>query len=269
MPINLIVSGYHGFLFLKNIVRYFKINAIVTKPKRGLQRDTQKDIETLAAEHNIPIVDEITSGLTFVVGWDRMLAPREGLIILHDSLLPAYSGWCPTVTALINGETTIGATAFLPNENIDEGRILSQVETKIEYPCKIKDAYEILAPCYMEAAWQVAKKKAFKSSRMSRTYSMWRDEDDYYINWDMGASEICRFVDAVGWPYLGAKTRYDGKIIIINDVEKAEHYDIACKAVGKTFAIEDGKPIVVCGYGLLKILDAEKVEFTHLRRRFG
>ncbi len=269
------ISGYQGYLFLQDIVEYFKVTSVMTKPKHRLQIDTQKAIKTLAAGNNIPVVDEINSGLTFVVGWDRLLTPRKGLIVLHDSLLPAYSGWCPTVTALINGETKIGVTAFIPNENIDEGRILSQVETKIKYPCKIKDAYEILVPCYIEATWQVVKKKAFKSSRMSRTYSMWRDEDDYYINWNTEASEICRFVDAAGWPYLGAKTRYNGRKIIVKDVKKAGDPIIENESNGKTFAIEDGEPVIVCENGLIKILDAEyadtgeKVEFTHLRRRFG
>jgi methionyl-tRNA formyltransferase len=38
------------------------------------------------------------------------------------------------------------------------------------------------------------------------TYSIWRDEADYEIDWSSDAQAIQRFINAVGYPYAGART---------------------------------------------------------------
>ncbi len=73
----------------------------------------------------------------FVVVAFRMLPqvvwsmPRLGTFNLHASLLPNYRGAAPINWAIINGEKETGATTFLLNEHIDEGKILLQERTPI------------------------------------------------------------------------------------------------------------------------------------------
>lgn len=73
----------------------------------------------------------------FVVVAFRMLPeavwnmPRLGTINLHASLLPQYRGAAPINWAVINGETTTGATTFFIRHEIDTGDVLMREELSI------------------------------------------------------------------------------------------------------------------------------------------
>ena len=43
--------------------------------------------------------------------------------------------------------------------------------------------------------------KLTKQKESEATYSLWRDENDYFINWELPIKKICRFIDALGFPY--------------------------------------------------------------------
>jgi len=84
---------------------------------------------------------------------------------------------------------------------------------------------------------------------------LWRDDQDYQIDWTRPADEIRRFIDAVGSPYLGAATRLKDVRARILEADVVEDARIENRTPGKVFAIEDSKPIVVCGTGLLRVID--------------
>lgn len=42
------------------------------------------------------------------------------------------------------------------------------------------------------------------------SYSLWRDEDDYLINWKNDSNDILNFINAVSSPYKGAATYING-----------------------------------------------------------
>lgn len=73
----------------------------------------------------------------FVVVAFRMLPeavwtmPQLGTINLHASLLPQYRGAAPINWAVINGETTTGATTFFIRHEIDTGDVLMREELSI------------------------------------------------------------------------------------------------------------------------------------------
>ena len=66
--------------------------------------------------------------LAFLVSWRFLLPkaifqqPRLGTFVFHDSLLPAYRGFAPTVWVMINGQDHTGATLFEIAEEMDSGR---------------------------------------------------------------------------------------------------------------------------------------------------
>jgi methionyl-tRNA formyltransferase len=216
----------------------------------------------------------------FVVGWQYVIHNfNSKYIIFHDSLLPKYRGFSPTVTALINGNNQIGVTAIKASEVVDRGDIYEQIAIKINYPIKIKEAYSMLAKVYVQIAEQIIDKAKTKTLNMisqieeDATYSVWRDEEDYFINWNWDSKKIARFVDAVGWPYSGAKTIYQSKITYIEDVIVTEDIYFEDRHPGKIWSLKDSCPEVICGQGILKIISAknekhEKVNFKKLRSRF-
>jgi len=67
-----------------------------------------------------------------VANWRTRLAPevftlpRLGTLNVHDALLPAYAGFAPLNWALINGETEVGVTAHMMNDELDAGDIVRQ-----------------------------------------------------------------------------------------------------------------------------------------------
>ena len=88
----------------------------------------------------------------------------------------------------------------------------------------------------------------------------------------MSAEEIGRFIDAVGWPYMGAKTVLQEREIRIDRVEPMPDLVFARRCPGKIWSLGGGRPEVICGSGMLRIVEARAqdggpVEFTSLRVR--
>lgn len=201
----------------------------------------------------------------FAVSWRWMIAHLEDrLIIFHDSLLPKYRGFAPLVNALINGETRIGVTALHGSSEYDRGNIIAQEGSNLSYPIKIAQAIEQNMANFLTLSERIVKTIARgevlpSTPQIERdaTYSIWREADDYVIDWNDDAEKIKRLIDAVGFPYLGAKTCMSkNEIIVITDAEVVE--DVVCEIrhVGKIIFVEKGMPVVICGAGLLRITEA-------------
>ena len=90
------------------------------------------------------------------------------------------------------------------------------------------------------------------------------------MDWSLDASRIERFVDAVGFPFKGAAATIEGKLFRIRKCEAMTDVMIENRSLGKVIFAEDGKPVVVCGQGLLKILhlteDGAECNFLPLSR---
>ena len=87
------------------------------------------------------------------------------------------------------------------------------------------------------------------------SFSLWRSDDDYTIDWVWSADKIKNFVDSVSFPYFGASSYVESVKVRIMNVEVASDLQIANRTPGKILRIDCGTPIVVCGEGLLKITD--------------
>jgi methionyl-tRNA formyltransferase len=87
------------------------------------------------------------------------------------------------------------------------------------------------------------------------TYSIWRDEYDYIIDWSKSAEYIKRFIDAVGYPYKGAFTTWDNTKYYIKDSFVVEDVVVENRVSGKVLFKNDKSLIIVCGSGLLGVKD--------------
>ncbi|MEX6632973.1 methionyl-tRNA formyltransferase [Hyphococcus lacteus] len=286
LPFTALVVGLKGVEFLQ------KLKAINLLPNRIVSYDQPKDqsrsfskIEKLANENNVqfekstrPVLGK--DELTFTVGWQFLIKNSEAkLIVFHDSLLPKYRGFAPTVTALINGDTEIGVTALFANDKVDEGPIIAQQTATISYPLKIHDALQIQADIMSTLVADILKKREAgalvgkEQDASLATYSIWRDQADYFLDWSLSADELARTVNALGFPYEGAKCHYQNEVIVIHEAVVCADLTFSIRQPGKIWSIEDGCPVVVCGTGMLKIIRAassnsEIVKFTKLRERF-
>lgn len=214
-------------------------------------------------------------------GWSYMVE-SDRLFVIHDSLLPKYRGFNPLVTALIKGDTKIGATFIKAIEQVDAGSVYAQSVVNIEYPIKIQEAIDKISSIYYEFGKKLIQILTDRSAypimeqdEKLASFSVWRDDDDYRINWSNDATFVKRFVDSVGYPYLGATAVLNGIKVRILDCQLYEDLRIENISPGKIFTLEDGFPVVLCGSGLLKILNMQNISgesilpWKKLKSRFG
>ena len=204
----------------------------------------------------------------FAVGWRWIISDvqKEKLIVFHDSLLPRYRGFAPLVSALLNREREIGVSALFGASEYDRGDVIDQIRMSVKYPTSIGSELVRISNLYSELAVSVLPELAkggvigVPQDECAATYSLWRDDNDYKINWNNTASEIEHFISCVGFPYLGATSELKGEVIRIIRARSVEDVVIENRFPGKVIFVRDGLPIVVCGKGLLMIEDARDCE---------
>jgi methionyl-tRNA formyltransferase len=127
----------------------------ITQPDRPFGRGkklTPSPVKTFALDHGIPVsqperirkdpaalelLQSIRADIHVVVAYGQIIPaaitdlPAYRSINVHFSLLPKYRGASPVQAALLGGEKKTGVTIFRLNERMDEGDILSMVETAI------------------------------------------------------------------------------------------------------------------------------------------
>jgi methionyl-tRNA formyltransferase len=281
-------AGLKGFAFVEGLLQKgAELGSIVTYAQADDQARSFDRLRELAAHRSIDLIETRhptprAEDLTFLVGWQHLLTKvTPTTVVFHDSLLPRYRGFAPTVTALIKGDHEIGVTALQPNDTVDEGPIISQRSQQIVYPIKIKTALRLQAALMKDLAidiidrWRRDQLSAAPQREDFATYSIWRDEADYEIDWSSDAQAIQRFINAVGYPYAGARTTVGA-----TDTIRVFHATVLpemCFEVrdpGKIWRFDDGRPIIVCGVGMIRVdtwrrEDGSEFAFERLRKRLG
>jgi methionyl-tRNA formyltransferase len=200
------------------------------------------------------------------IGW-RYLVPDEAIrflggevVIAHDSLLPKYRGFAPLVTAMIAGESETGVTFLRAGRSVDDGDVLWQGRAPIGAGDTISDMIDKLVPLYVEGACRYLRGELAEGrpqDERAATYSIWRDAEDYRIDWTEDADRIERTIRALGPPYPGAQATLDGRAVVVRRAEVVADLPFAIRQPGKVWSLDaQGRPTVVCGSGLLKVLDA-------------
>jgi methionyl-tRNA formyltransferase len=280
--------GLKGATFVEGLLkRDVKIGLIVTYRQADDRSGSFERTRDLAALYSIdmqetrhPVLQP--GNLIFLVGWQHLLpVVTPTTIVFHDSILPRYRGFAPTVTALIRGDREIGVTALTPTNSVDAGPIIAQRAFPVSYPVKIQTALEQQAVVMIDIAadiiqeWQLGGLSSAPQPEDGATYSIWRDDADYEIDWTDSADEIERFVNAVGHPYAGARTTVGGtETVRISDVTAFSDLHFEIRDVGKIWSLENGRATVICGAGMLRIErcyreDGSAFLFQRLRTRLG
>lgn len=245
------------------------ITAVVGAKDANVKKDYFEEIKSLAEDNNIDFFDKkdvptLVNQYSIAISWRWIIKNTDGLIVLHDSLLPKYRGFAPLVNALINFEPKVGVTALFASEEYDTGKVIVQDSVSISYPIKIKDAIAIVSELYQDIVLSVLKSiknnslgDGISQNEAEATYSLWRDEEDYRIDWNKSAEEIRQFVFSVSYPFNGAVSQLSrGENIRIVDVDLVPDVIIENRTPGKLIFMKEGFPVIVCGKGLLKITEA-------------
>ena len=254
----------------------YLIKYVVCSRDSNVINDYYEDIKALCKLNNILFLDRkeeffFKVDYKIAIGWRWIIKNSENLIVFHDSILPGYRGFSPLVNCLINEEKEIGVTALFASDDYDRGEIIEQKKINIEYPITIKKAIDLIGNVYEDLAISILEKiekhtlSSIVQDESKASYSLWRDTEDYFINWNWSSYKIKRFIDAVGFPYNGAKTIINNIEHRILEAEIIDDVEIINRDVGKVIFVKDEKPVVVCGRGLLKILSMQNQENKNVK----
>jgi methionyl-tRNA formyltransferase len=270
MKIMIFSLGEKGFSVVKalsELTSTYSIYCVIGQDE-GVDDDYSTRLASLCNQHGIgySLRKDITYcvddyDLFLAVGWRWIIRdiPQEKLIVFHDSLLPRYRGFAPLVNALINKESITGVTALLGAEEYDKGNILLQKSLEINYPTNIKQEIHRISNVYANLATELFAKLnngtinriGYPQEENESTYSLWRDEEDYRIDWNDDAINIEHFIRCVGRPYRGASSVLNGATVRILKASVRADAKIENRSPGKVVFVEANLPVVVCGSGLL------------------
>lgn len=284
--IKIFATGLKGLKTVHGIKEKTEKIIVVIGKDRKVLNDYSEEILDFCKINNIQYTydsldNNLDFGLAIAAGWQKMIydIPSDSLIVFHDSLLPKYRGFNPLVTALLNQDDYIGLTALTAAESYDCGNILYQVKIPISYPILIEDAINKVSDAYYDVAKIIYelfvenKLKGVPQDENKATYSLWRDEEDYLIDWSSTAEGIQLKINSLGYPYLGASTTVNNELVRIKKSTLLNDVLIENRIPGKIIFFADGKPVVVCGKGLLRLDEIEnnhgkKITITKMRTRF-
>ncbi|HNP32722.1 MAG TPA: formyltransferase family protein [Flavobacterium sp.] len=271
--IGLFLMSEKGFKVLESLVVQQKrhiIDFVCIGTDNKVQNDFSDQLAKLCAENGIvhffrnekKDIKTFNSNYYIAISW-KWILDLSNLIIIHDSLLPKYRGFAPLVNMLINGEKKIGISSIFASEKYDAGELIFQEDIEIQYPIKINEAISIISKLYVNMVLRLTTAIetgtpiiSHKQDESDATYSLWLDDEDYFIDWNSSSDKIIRKIDACGYPFTGAKCILDGRIVIIEQAFSLQELIIENRQAGKVIFIEDSLPVIVCGEGLIKISKA-------------
>lgn len=196
--------------------------------------------------------------LMFAVSWRYLVPssvysqPKHGMFVFHDSLLPKYRGFSPTVWAIVNGETETGATLFRIAEDVDSGDVVDQERIPIYGDDTIANVMERVTQAYLLLiernidALLSGIASLVPQIHEHATFTCMRLPDDNLIDWGQSTQQIYNLIRATTLPYPGAYTYFDGRILRIWSAEVVKHFPTYVGRIsGRVVSIVSGIGVTV------------------------
>jgi methionyl-tRNA formyltransferase len=210
--------------------------------------------------------------IMFAVNWRYMIPPvvyqrpRLGTYIFHDSLLPAYRGFSPTVWAMINGEDQTGVTLFEITEEVDSGDIVGQEavpigldETIAEVSERVTQANLQLFERHLPGLLDGSATRTPQDHSLA-TYTCKRVLDDNQIDWEASTRDIFNLIRALSHPYPGAYTYFSGDKLRVWSAERIDFPAYIGRIPGRVVGIQaEGGVVVLTGDGAV-VLKTVQIE---------
>jgi methionyl-tRNA formyltransferase len=165
--------------------------------------------------------------ILFLVGWRYLIdratfqLPKLGTYVFHDSLLPRYRGFSPSVWAILNGEDHTGVTLFAIEDEVDSGNIVAQIRIPIGPDEYVGSVVEKVTEGYLQILEQHLPEllqgtaKTFPQDHSQSSYFGKRKLADNGILWSQPSEKIFNLIRAVSRPYPGAFTTWENQPIKI------------------------------------------------------
>ncbi|MCY4018846.1 MAG: methionyl-tRNA formyltransferase [Chloroflexi bacterium] len=169
--------------------------------------------------------------LILMVSW-RYLVPasvfqraRLGAYVFHDSLLPKYRGFAPTVWAIRNGEKELGVTLFEAVEDVDAGDIVDQRPVAIGDCDFVADVLKRVTSAYLDivrdnfSSLLSGNFEKRPQNHEEATYTCKWTPEDGLIDWNDTSRAVFDLIRATSQPYPGAFTYLNNRKLMIWSAE--------------------------------------------------
>jgi len=259
---------------------------VITAPDKPAGRGRKLAVSAVkqyALQHKIPILQPtnlkapefleslkaLNADLQVVVAF-RMLPkvvwqmPAYGTFNLHASLLPQYRGAAPINWAIINGETTTGATTFFIDDKIDTGAIILQKETPIGQEMTAGDLHDTLmslgASLILDTVALIAE-GSVKTIVQANTSDL-RPAPKIYketceIDWSMSVLDIHNFIRGLS-PYPAAwTTLVNASETHTIKIRKASVHSTSNEGPIGTLIVDKSRLLVCVVNGVLELLELQ------------
>lgn len=274
MHIVVLCATNRGYRFLERLLQLgsghqFTVFSFREEPWEPAYLD---DIQALAQQHNATFYEsrnvnhakwnsfwETTHiDLMFMVSWRYLVPssiyqlPQLGAYVFHDSLLPTYRGFAPTVWAMINGESQTGVTLFEVVDEVDAGDILDQQAVPITPTDTIADVVEKVTQAYLALISKNfellirGRAQLTPQNHDKATFTCKWTPDDARIDWSKSSQAIYNLIRATTYPYPGAFCYLDGEKLIIWSAELQDTpRDYVARVHGRVAEIHKDKGVVI------------------------
>jgi len=249
---------------------------VITLPREAAQRHSDYiDLTPLARKagsevfyardingpETIKALQSFRPDLVLVLGWSQICREtflsisRLGNIGFHPGPLPRMRGRAVIPWTILRGETATAASLFWLDSGVDSGPILLQeaitvdsAETARTLYVKQTTAMARMLPKALELALSDDPPRIAQKHEHA-TYCARRSAEDGLINWLDPADAVLRLIRAVGDPYPGAFTTWNGRRLII---DIASYFPDSHRFIGLPGQVQshttDGF-VVLCGDG--------------------
>lgn len=223
-------------------------------------------IETrqVGSRENLPFWETSGVDIAFAVSWRYMIPPavyqrpRLGTYVFHDSILPAYRGFSPTVWAMVNGEDHTGVTLFEIAEEVDAGDIVDQEWVPIGADETISVVMERVTEAYLRV-FERSLERLLEGSIIAKpqdhtraSFTCKRLPEDNKIDWGRPTEEIYNLIRAVSHPYPGAYTYLGEERLRVWSAKRVEVPDYVGRVPGRVVQVLPGEgTVVMTGDGAL------------------
>ena len=216
----------------KNNIDFIEIGSL---KKQDLE-DVVKKIKDVSPDYII------VADFSFIIPKKIIDTVKGNIINIHFSLLPKYRGASPVQFAILNEDDVTGITYYLLDEGMDNGKIISQIEYKLDTKYTSGELYQILFNIAAENLPQVIKNMSENKiilktqDEKQATYTISKTnpkhtfifKEDALINWQNSPEEIERSIRAynpwpISWTYLKdieENHNLDEEVILKNHIDK-------------------------------------------------
>jgi methionyl-tRNA formyltransferase len=259
------------------------IAAVYSQPDRKSGRGRKKTatpVKSFAIQRDLPVITPkdlrnnveelerliaLKADVFVVVAYGRILpaeilkVPQMGVVNIHPSLLPKYRGPSPVVTAILEGDDTVGVTIMLLDKGMDTGPILAQSTpmrlSGTEKGAVLQDALfkegASMLPNVLEGL-QDGTLAAEPQDDTKASVTRLIDRSDGEIDWASPAERIDRMIRAYD-PWPGTFTKWNGKGLKVLDAQISSASASVAAAGAGVVVIDQGRVNVGTGSASIEL----------------